>query len=166
MKHAPFGVEAMLEMMEENWPEAYSPLAKLVMRVFRLRDLILEDQRKAMNRFDLSPVEFAVLSSLRKTPPPYQMRPSNLYHSTVVSSGGMTKLLKALEVRGLLERLPNPDDRRGTRVRLTSKGKTLIEQAMKATQASHKAFLERAADVVEVQELADALKRFTTVLDR
>jgi DNA-binding MarR family transcriptional regulator len=46
----------------------------------------------------------------------------------MMSSGGMTARLDRLEKAGLIERRPNPDDRRGTLVGLTRKGLTLIDK--------------------------------------
>ena len=45
----------------------------------------------------------------------------------LLSSGGMTKRLDRLADAGLVERRPDPNDRRGTLVRLTSRGKTTID---------------------------------------
>jgi DNA-binding MarR family transcriptional regulator len=46
----------------------------------------------------------------------------------MMSSGGMTARLDRLEKAGLIERRPNPDDRRGTLVGLTRKGLALIDR--------------------------------------
>ncbi len=48
----------------------------------------------------------------------------------MLSSGGMTKRLDRLDEAGLVERRPDPADRRGTLVRLTRRGKTLIDKAV------------------------------------
>ena len=44
----------------------------------------------------------------------------------------MTARLDRLEKSGLIERLPNPADRRGTLVQLSDKGRDLIERALSA----------------------------------
>jgi DNA-binding MarR family transcriptional regulator len=45
----------------------------------------------------------------------------------MLSSGGMTKRLDRLAGAGLVERTPDPNDRRGTLVRLTGRGKAMID---------------------------------------
>jgi DNA-binding MarR family transcriptional regulator len=45
----------------------------------------------------------------------------------MLSSGGMTKRLDRLADAGLIERRPDPNDRRGTLVRLTGRGKSTID---------------------------------------
>ena len=48
----------------------------------------------------------------------------------MITSGGMTAALDKLERKGLVTRVPNPNDRRGTLVRLTDEGRRLIDEAM------------------------------------
>ncbi|MCK8515074.1 MarR family transcriptional regulator [Methylonatrum kenyense] len=156
----------MLLRTARHWPEADTSVTKLVNRLFRLRDLILEESAREMARFELSPVEFAVLSSLRKLAPPREMRPSELYNAMVVTSGGMTKILKNLETRQLVKRLPDPTDGRSVRIRLSESGATLIEEALATVQASQAAMLAKAADSSAVARLADSLAAFTSTLDR
>ncbi|MFI5285046.1 MAG: MarR family transcriptional regulator [Candidatus Dormibacteria bacterium] len=44
------------------------------------------------------------------------MSPTRLVDSVVLSSGAMTNRIDRVEAPGLVERLPDPDDRRGTLV--------------------------------------------------
>jgi DNA-binding MarR family transcriptional regulator len=48
----------------------------------------------------------------------------------MLSSGGMTKRLDRLAAAGLVERRPDPSDRRGTLVRLTARGRKTIDAAL------------------------------------
>lgn len=166
MPRKPCHVEDMLIKTGQNWPETDIVMTQFVSRLFRLRDLLLEDASKEMARFDLSPVEFAVLSSLRKMSPPHELRPSDLYNAMLVTSGGMTKILKGLETRQLVQRLPDPQDRRSVRVRLTKPGKELIEEAMSSVQASETALLSKAGDKAMIKAIAEDLGKFTSTLDR
>jgi DNA-binding MarR family transcriptional regulator len=50
----------------------------------------------------------------------------------MMTSGGMTAALDRLERKGLLERTPNPADRRGSLVRLTDAGRRVVDEAMTA----------------------------------
>ena len=151
MPNAPYHVEDMLLRTGQHWPEADTVVTKFVSRLFRLRDLLLEESAREMARFDLSPVEFSVLSSLRKLGPPHEMRPSDMYNAMFVTSGGMTKILKGLEARSLIDRLPDPNDGRSIRVRLTDEGKELVEAAMASVLASEGATLARAADASTIE---------------
>lgn len=72
--------------------------------------------------------EFDVLATLRRAGSPYALTPTQLFEALLISSGGMTNRLDRLEKAGLIERAPNPEDRRGTLVSLTASGRELIER--------------------------------------
>ncbi|MEQ8354241.1 MAG: MarR family transcriptional regulator [Kiloniellaceae bacterium] len=72
--------------------------------------------------------EFDVIATLRRSGRPHRLTPTALYESLMMSSGGMTARLDRLEKAGLIERRPNPDDRRGTLVGLTRKGLALVDR--------------------------------------
>ncbi|PVB63471.1 MarR family transcriptional regulator [Labrenzia sp. 011] len=71
--------------------------------------------------------EFDVLATLVRSGPPYKLTPTELYRTTMMSSGGMTARLDRLEKAGLVERCPHPEDRRALSVCLTEKGLGLIK---------------------------------------
>ncbi len=82
--------------------------------------------------FDLQPGEFDVLATIRRSGEPYRLSPTQLFDATMMSSGGMTARLDRLQKAKLIERFANPDDRRGTLVGLTKKGRYLVEDALVA----------------------------------
>mgnify|MGYP006171178523 CR=1 FL=1 len=53
---------------------------------------------------------------------PYELSPGQLLRETLVTSGTMTNRVDRLERRGLVERLPDPNDRRGVLVRRRRSG--------------------------------------------
>lgn len=72
--------------------------------------------------------EFDVLATLRRSGAPYALGPTQLFEALMISSGGMTNRLDRLERAGLIERTPNPSDRRGTLVALTEAGRQEIDR--------------------------------------
>lgn len=82
--------------------------------------------------FDLQRGEFDVLATLRRSGKPHALTPTQLYAATMISSGGMTNRLDRLERAGLIERRPNPEDRRGTLVAISKAGLALIDRAVPA----------------------------------
>jgi DNA-binding MarR family transcriptional regulator len=77
-----------------------------------------------------APRWFDLLAALRRAGAPFELTPTQLMRTALLSSGGMTKRPDRLAEAGLLERLPDPDDRWGTRVRLTQRGKATIDAAI------------------------------------
>jgi DNA-binding MarR family transcriptional regulator len=77
----------------------------------------------------------------------------------------MTKRLDRLVEADLLERKPDPNDRRGTLVRLTRRGKAVIDQAV----ATHVANEERVLGLLtraERRALDDLLRTLVSGLER
>lgn len=81
-------------------------------------------------QFELHQGEFDVLATLRRSGSPYAMTPTDLHEGLMLSSGAMTSRLDRLERKGLIERVPAPNDRRSTLVRLTPAGLALIDKAL------------------------------------
>lgn len=74
--------------------------------------------------------EFDVLATLVRSGPPYKLTPTELYRTTMMSSGGMTARVDKLEKAGLVERCPHPEDRRALTVCLTEEGLSLIKSKL------------------------------------
>src|SRR6478609_8055359 len=74
--------------------------------------------------------EFDVLTPLRRAGEPFMLSPTQLYESAMISSGGMTNRLDRLERAGLVERRPDPKDRRGKLIALTEAGRRVIDDTI------------------------------------
>ena len=98
-------------------------------RTARLLDLSLA---KTFGRYGLNGGEFDVLATLRRSGEPYSLTPTALYRSMMLSSAAMTNRIDRLETRRLVERKPDPNDRRGVKISLTEEGLELIEAAVAA----------------------------------
>ena len=66
----------------------------------------------AFTRHDLVRWEFDMLATLRRAGAPFVLSPTQLFSTLMITSGTMTHRLKALEKRGFITRLPNPEDAR------------------------------------------------------
>jgi DNA-binding MarR family transcriptional regulator len=102
--------------------------------------------------------EYLVLAALRRAGPPYRMNPTKLFNSVILSSGAMTNRLDGLEEMGLVERLPDPTDRRGRLVGLTGKGRELVDSAV-ADHLENEERLLAALDADEREQLAGLLRK-------
>jgi len=75
----------------------------------------------------------------------------------MISSGGMTDRLDRLERAGLVERRPDPKDRRGKLIALTDAGRCLIDETIGRHVANEERLLSSLTQAE--QELLDALLR-------
>lgn len=101
---------------------------EVVSRLYRLTghlDRILGD---LFARHGLNRGEFGVLSALLHAREP-SLTPGRLAAELICSSGAMTNRLDRLEADGLIERTPDPDDRRGTRISITKAGRLRVQAA-------------------------------------
>lgn len=96
----------------------------------------LDDALEAEDRITVT--EFDVLITLDNAPA-RQLRMTDLARATLLSSGGMTRLAGRLEQRGLLRRIPDPDDARAFRATLTPEGERKLAHA----RTTHDAVLAR-----------------------
>ena len=73
-----------------------------------------------------------MLAALRRSGPPYELTPTQLFSSLMLTSGAITHRIDELEKADLVQRAPDPTDRRGIRVKLTDLGLTKINDAVAA----------------------------------
>ncbi|GGD22099.1 MarR family transcriptional regulator [Nocardioides daphniae] len=102
--------------------------------------------------------EFDVLAALRRAGAPYELSPGRLLRETLVTSGTMTNRVDRLTTRGLVERLPDPNDRRGVLVRLTPEGKSTVDAAFEALLDAERALMPD-LDADDRDQLATLLRR-------
>jgi DNA-binding MarR family transcriptional regulator len=140
-----------------------SPLA-IFSRVSRLARHLDLARRAAFLRHDLEGWEFDVLAALRRAGPPYTLSPGRLVTQTLVTSGTMTNRIDRLASKGLVQRLPDPRDRRGVQVRLTPRGRARVDAAMADLVAAERELLAD-LDPTQRDQLAELLQRLLAPLD-
>lgn len=123
-----------------------------------------QDIEAVFDRHGLDTGEFDVLATLLRSGPPYLLRPTELYRSLMISSGGLTHRLDRLESRRLVERERSAEDTRSFLVRLTPEGIALAERAFREDMAVEKRLLE-CLDDEEKATLARLLSRIVLHLD-
>ncbi len=123
-------VDRIIEAWHREVPELdVSPL-QVLSRVGRLARHLDFARRDAFAVHGLDVWEFDVLAALRRGGEPYEASPGQLIQQTLSTSGTMTNRVDRLTERGLVERLPDPRDRRGVRVRLLEPGRIAVERAL------------------------------------
>lgn len=130
-------------------------------RISRLSRLLEKSIEETFASFGLGRGGFDVLAALRRAGEPYRLSPTELYNSLLISSGAMTNRIDRLEEIGLVERTPDPDDRRGVSVGLTPAGKELIDVAVEQHYANERRLL-RGLSADEREILSQLLRKLLT----
>jgi len=129
-------VDKILAQWHQERPDLdVSPMG-LIGRTTRLASHLRKAIGKTFADYGLQPGEFDVMATLRRSGEPYQLSPTELFKSMMVSSGTMTNRVDRLEKAGLVERIPDERDRRATLIHLTPKGFSLIDEAVTAHVAN------------------------------
>jgi DNA-binding MarR family transcriptional regulator len=105
-----------------------SRATEIVSRLYRLLAHVDRKLVDIYKRHDLTHGEAATLLMLTREDEP-TLSPSDLAAQVMCSTGAMTNRLDQLEARGLIRRLPNPHDRRGSLIGLTPAGLARISAA-------------------------------------
>lgn len=102
---------------------------------------------------DLSLSEYEVLLDL-SLQDGHRMRMSDLARAALLTPSGITRLVERLERRGLVERCPCADDRRGSAARLTDAGSAAFAAARRDHLAAVRHHFLRHLDGDEQEQLA------------
>lgn len=157
-------VDRLVAAWRRERPDLDVEPLEVLSRVSRLARHLDRARRLAFSEHQLEPWEFDVLTSLRRAGAPYQLSPGQLLTQTLVTSGTMTNRIDRLTKKGLVERLPDPSDRRGVLVRLTPEGRDRADQALAGLLAQERAILARLSRT-ERGELAALLRQLTAPFD-
>lgn len=96
------------------------------LRLARCRNLMMKEMRRSVERWNLTLPQFDVLAELARAPE-QGFTFAELSRLLLVTSGNLTGIIDRLEAEGLVRRVPEPADRRVTRMMLTSRGKNLMD---------------------------------------
>jgi DNA-binding MarR family transcriptional regulator len=157
-------VDALVEAWRRERPDLDVAPLEVLSRVSRLARHLDLARRQAFEAHDLEPWEFDVLAALRREGPPYALSPGRLLQVTLVTSGTMTNRIDRLEAKGLVERVPDPDDGRSVRVILTADGRQRVDDALTDLLA-HERDILAALPSTDQDRLAALLRSLTAPFD-
>lgn len=165
MANTPDHMDRILAQWRRERPDLDVGAIGLLGRLIRSAHLADESLAEGIAPHGLQPGWFDLLAALRRAGRPYELNPTRLMETTMLSSGGMTKRLDRLDEAGLVERRPDPTDRRGTLVRLTRRGKAVIDKAVE-THALNEERLLDSLTPADRRALDDLLRKLLAGLER
>jgi DNA-binding MarR family transcriptional regulator len=157
-------VDRVLALWKRARPDLDVSAKAVVGRVFRLQSVFFEAENALFESFGMTFGGYTVLSTLRLVSYPAPMAPRQMSKYVLFSSGGMTNILNRLQHDGLIERLPDPGDGRGVLVKLTPRGKEVIDRVL-AAQARIERRLVASLSDNESEMLATLLHKLLIALD-
>jgi DNA-binding MarR family transcriptional regulator len=160
----PDAVDQILEQWQKERPDLDMLPMGIVGRFGRLTKYLERSLQEVFSEFDLQAGEFDVLATLRRSGQPYQLSPTELFNALMISSGTITHRIDRLERANLVQRIPDPSDRRGTLIQLTDKGFNVIEAALEAHVANmHR--LVSSLEQAEQKSLSQLLRKLLLSLE-
>jgi DNA-binding MarR family transcriptional regulator len=157
-------VDQLLDQWSRERPGMdVSPLG-VVVRIQVLAKFLQRRSTAALRKHGLKHWEYDVLSVLRRQGEPFELAATEIADAALLTSGAMTTRIDGLESRGLVRRRQSKQDRRSFRVRLTARGRKLVDAAIESR-------LQDAADalsnipVAERHRLADSLRELILGLE-
>lgn len=147
-------------MHRAYWPETFDErYLPFVFNLLRAHEAHIRRTEAVIARYGLSPGELDVLATLRRSPSPWVMTPSELRRSMFITSGGLAKILRQLEARGLVSRRTDSADRRVKPVQLTPAAKPIVEAAVTDIVASGGERLRAILSEAEIAEVTAILAK-------
>ena len=144
---------------EGNTTPAIRLTARMVLAGRRWRALLDEALRPTGH----SSARLETLAAIFNSPP---MSPQvDIARRLRIEGPTLTRMLDGLEKEGLVERLPDPADRRSKRLRVTEKGENLLEEMFAIADTMRERLLENLSDR-QIDETNQILGDLIEQLDR
>lgn len=134
-------VDDILDQWRRERPDLDPSPMGVIGRLSRLTAVLTRELEANFARHGLTRADFDVLATLRRAGAPHTLTAGGLQATMMISSGTTTHRVDRLAARGLVARDPDPDDRRGVRVRLTEAGRALVDEVLPTHVALEHALL-------------------------
>ena len=165
MTDAGDAMDVILAQWARERPDLDCAPMGVIGRISQLQREVFLAQRATFARHGLDAPSFDVLAALRRAGEPYQLTPTALMRTALVTSGAITQRLDRLAEKGLITRGRSEADGRAVVVTLTEAGRSALDAALPDhLETEHGMLIGLSA--VEQAQLADLLRRFLVSLGR
>ncbi|MCX4231457.1 MarR family winged helix-turn-helix transcriptional regulator [Streptomyces sp. NPDC020707] len=155
-------VAAVVRQWRTVHPELDTGPMEVIGRINRCAALLQQAEDAPLRHAGLTRPEFDLLGALRRTG--LELTPGELARETFSSGAAVTKRLKQLTERGLVERRGDTRDRRVAHVRLTDTGRALVDGILPA-QLSYETTVLSGLTTPDQNTLATLLATLLTQLE-
>lgn len=160
----PDHVDFIVEQWANERPDLDSSPVQVIGRISRIAAQVDELLRPVFAAYGLGDGDFDVLAALRRSGGECELRAGELGAHTMVTSGAITKRVDRLIGAGLVERRVSESDARGRKVRLTDRGRELMDEAYPRHLRNETRLLGGLTDE-EREQLAALLRKTAASMD-
>lgn len=137
---------------EDEYPGASALATECYANVYRAADLLMGlHNRQTTDAYQLSPSGRQILAVVEGAGE--ALEPSVIAERLLITTGSVTSLLDNLEKRGLIRRLPHPQDRRKLLIDITPAAQTIIDELLPSLHARERDVMSAALSTKEQREL-------------
>jgi DNA-binding MarR family transcriptional regulator len=148
-----------LEIWAREIPDLDPVTEGIIERIQILAFNVNQSMEETLAAYELDRRSFQLLGKLRRHGAPYRVSAGKLAAELRLSSGAMTNRLDRMEAAGLIRRLPDPNDRRGTLIEPTDAGHKAWDETVGESARREASFSSVLTDA-EKQKLHDLLRGF------
>lgn len=123
-------IDRLIEQWRRERPDLELDAMATFGRLGRLHAVANSSIEAVFADHGLTIADFDVLAALRRSGDPFVLRPTDLSRQLMLSPAGMTSRLDRLAEAGLVDRSPDPEDRRSWLVRLSTEGRRKVDAAV------------------------------------
>ena len=136
-------VQRIVDQWAVTRPDLDAAPILIVGRIARLHHGMDAALRPTFAEHGLGNGDFDVLAALRRAGEPCALRPADLSRTLLVTTGAISKRIDRLEARGHVTRVGGvKDDARGKLVRLTRRGRNLVDRLIPVHLANERRLLD------------------------
>jgi DNA-binding MarR family transcriptional regulator len=158
-------VDLILQQWARERPDLDCSPMGVIGRISQLQREVFLAQRATFAQHGLDAPSFDVLAALRRAGEPYQLTPTALMRTALVTSGAITQRLDRLEEKGLITRERSVADGRAVVVTLTEAGRAALDAALPDHLETERRLLAGLSDH-DREQLAGLLRRLLVALGR
>ncbi|MGP4016031.1 MarR family winged helix-turn-helix transcriptional regulator [Saccharopolyspora sp. 5N708] len=151
------GVDRIQRAWQRERPGTPVASIGVITRIWRIAKLLEDERRRTDARIGLDAATRDLLSTLRRSGPPYRLAAGEIARQSLVSAGAISQRVARAEQRGLVRRGKGGADGRSVLVELTDAGHRLIEQRVDDL-LRHEETLLSSLDAQQREQLAGLLR--------
>jgi MarR family transcriptional regulator, multiple antibiotic resistance protein MarR len=136
-------------------PKSLPSKHSIIRLIHRVRIELIDAMDRDLSKFDITAAQLMVLAFVANKEADSA---ATLCKSISYDPGAMTRMIDRLEQKGLIRRIPNPEDRRATNLEMTTAGSALYPQLLAVKENVQAQFL-RGFSKDEVRQLEGLLNR-------